>query len=112
MGNSIYIRDVPVEVVRKVKARAAENGLTLREYVLAKLAQPQEIVFGENGIPPLPILKEVGGARSSDGTGSEMPVTASKRAERQRTLRARSANPVPHQQDSALKTVTRDTWDS
>ena len=39
MGQSLNIRGVPEELMRKVKARAAENGITLREYVLAKLMQ-------------------------------------------------------------------------
>ena len=47
MGQSLNIRGVPEELMRKVKARAAENGITLREYVLAKLMQPAPLGLRE-----------------------------------------------------------------
>ena len=103
----LNIRGVPDETMKLLKVRSAEAGVTLREYVLGVLWEnpltPTGIVVDGRPLEPGETIKEavdkVGEARSSDGTGGETPVTASKRAKsRQRTSRARSASPVPHQQ--------------
>jgi plasmid stability protein len=56
MGN-VQIRNVPPELHRKLKARAAEKGLTLSEYLLgivereASLPTPAEIVERLRALP-------------------------------------------------------------
>ena len=58
MGN-VQIRNVPTELHRRVKSRAAEEGLSLSDYLLrivereASIPTPDEIVQRLRALPPL-----------------------------------------------------------
>ena len=58
MGN-VQIRNVPTELHRRLKSRAAEEGLSLSDYLLrivereASIPTPDEIVQRLRALPPL-----------------------------------------------------------
>jgi len=61
MGKLVQVRDVPDEVHRTLKARAAESGVSLSEYLraeltrLASLPTPGEVMQRLRALPPLSV---------------------------------------------------------
>jgi plasmid stability protein len=59
MGKLVQVRDVPEDVHRTLKARAAQSGVSLSEYVRAELARvaalptPDELRERLRSLPPL-----------------------------------------------------------
>jgi antitoxin FitA len=59
MGRLVQIRDVPEDVHRKLKARAAQSGMTLSEYLRGTLVRdanrvtPDELIARIRSRPPV-----------------------------------------------------------
>jgi len=64
MGRLVQVRDVPEDVHRTLKARAAQSGISLSEYLRAELARlaslpsPEEVRARLRALPPLKEPKE------------------------------------------------------
>ena len=64
MGRTVQVRDVPENVHRKLKARAAESGISLSDYLRAELARmaslptDEEMLARLRALPPLKEPKE------------------------------------------------------
>lgn len=64
MGRLVQVRDVPEQVHRTLKARAAQSGVSLSEYLRAELARlaslptPDEVRARLRALPPLKEPKE------------------------------------------------------
>ena len=64
MGRTVQVRDVPENVHRRLKARAAESGISLSDYLRAELARmaslptDEEMLARLRALPPLREPKE------------------------------------------------------